>query len=85
MKRIGRVVHISPSGKAVIKAEKTPRIGVTVMDKKNRQVGKIFDVIGPTVSPYVLVDVKTGDHQSIVGSFLYFMPLSKQKKRSGKR
>jgi len=85
LKKIGRVVHISPSGKAVIKAEKTPGIGVTVMDEKNKQMGKVFDVIGPTVSPYVLVDVKTGDPQAIVGSFLYFTPLSKQKKRSGRR
>ncbi|MBS7615317.1 hypothetical protein KEJ18_06285 [Candidatus Bathyarchaeota archaeon] len=85
MKKIGRVVHISPSGKAVIKAEKTPGIGVTVIDEKNRQVGKVFDIVGPTVSPYVLVDVKTGDPQSIVGSLLYFMPLLKQKKRNGRR
>jgi len=85
LKRIGQVIHISPSGKAVIKAEKTPRVGVTVTDEKNRQVGKVFDIIGPTVSPYVEVNMDVDDPQTLVGNFLYFPSSPKQKKWSRKR
>jgi len=84
LKRIGQVIHVSPSGKAVIKAEKTPRVGVAVTDEKNRQVGKVFDIIGPTISPYLEVNVDVDDPQTLVGNFLYF-PSPKQKKRSWKR
>lgn len=85
MRRIGQVIHISPSGKTVVKAERTPKIGVTVLDEKNRQVGKVFDIIGPTVSPYVEVDVDVDDPQTFVGNFLYFPSSPKQSKRRRKR
>ena len=84
MRRIGQVIHISPSGKAIVKAEITPRIGETALDEKNRQVGRIFDIIGPTVSPYVEVSVNIEDPQSIVGGFLY-IPSSQNHKKWGKK
>ena len=85
MRRIGQVLHISPGGKAVVKAETTPRIGETAFDEKNRQVGKIFDIIGPTVSPYVEVSLSVEDSQSVVGGFLYVPSSQNQKRWSKKR
>jgi rRNA processing protein Gar1 len=85
LRRIGQVIHISPSGKAVVKAERTPRIGVTVLDEKNKQVGKVFDIIGPTVSPYVEVDMDVEDPQTFVGNLLYYPSSPKHDKRSKKR
>jgi rRNA processing protein Gar1 len=67
-----------------VKAEKIPKIGETVVDEKKRRVGKVFDVLGPTVSPYVEVEVKVEDPQKIVDSILYVSP-SRRKKRSKKR
>ena len=85
MRRIGQVIHISPGGKAIVKAEITPRIGETALDEKNRQVGRIFDIIGPTVSPYVELNLSVEDPQSIVGSFLYIPSSQNHKKWSKKR
>ncbi len=68
-----------------MKAEITPRIGETALDEKNRQVGRIFDIIGPTVSPYVELNLSVEDPQSIVGSFLYIPSSQNHKKWSKKR
>jgi len=84
LRRIGQVVHISPGGKAVVKAERTPRIGETAFDEKNRQIGKVFDIIGPTVSPYVEVSLSVDDPKSVVGGSLY-VPNSQNKKRWSKK
>jgi len=80
LRRIGQVIHISPSGKAVVKAEKTPRIGENVFDEEKRQIGRVFDVLGPTVSPYVEVNVEAVDPQSLVGNMLYFPSSSNRNK-----
>jgi len=79
LRRVGRVLHIGPSKKALLKAERIPRIGETVVDEKNRVVGTVFDVLGPTISSYVEVDVRARDPQSIVGSFLYLSSSSRHK------
>ncbi|MCW4020998.1 MAG: Gar1/Naf1 family protein [Candidatus Bathyarchaeota archaeon] len=85
MRKIGRVIHIGPSKKAVVKAEKIPKIGETVVDEEKRRVGTVFDVFGPTVSPYVEVDVKVEDPQKIVDSSLYLLSSSRARKRKGRR
>ncbi len=77
MRKIGRVLHISPTGKAVVKAGKVPRIGDIVVDEKKRQIGTVFDIIGPTSSPYVEVEVKIKDPQKIVEKVLYAISTSK--------
>lgn len=83
MRKIGRVLHISPSMKAVLKAEKPPKIGEAVVDEKKRRVGAVFDVLGPTVSPYVEVELNIKEPQEIVNNVLYISP-SKHKKRKKK-
>jgi len=82
LRRIGQVIQISPSGKAVIKAEMKPRIGSVVTDERNRQVGKVFDIIGPTISPYVEVDLNINNPHALIGRYLYFSYSRRQKKWS---
>ena len=83
MREIGRVLHISPSKKAVIKARKAPKIGEIVFDEKQRCIGRVFDVFGPTVSPYVEVEVK--DPQQVVNSVLYLSSSSKHERKKKRR
>jgi len=83
LNRIGRVLHISPSGKAVLKAETVPRIGDTVLNGKGRVVGRVFDILGPVDSPYVEVEVES--KRKIVGRLLYVSPRPKNLKRKVKR
>ena len=84
MRRIGRVLCISPSEKAVIKTKKPLRIGETVFDENRNPVGKVFDVFGPTDSPYVEVDIQNRRSSRLIGKILYQIP-SKRKKRGRKR
>jgi len=84
LRRIGRVLHISPSEKAVIKTSKPPRIGEILFDENRIPVGKVFDVFGPTGSPYVEIDVQKRRPSSLIGKMLYQLP-SKRKKRSKRR
>jgi RNA-binding protein len=85
LRRIGRVLHISPSRRAVVKAERIPKIGVTVLDKNERSIGTVFDVLGPTVSPYVEVEVKVKDPQKIVDSILHVSSSSGRKRKRSRR
>jgi rRNA processing protein Gar1 len=78
------VLHLGPNKKAIVKAERIPKIGETVVDEKNRRVGTVFDVFGPTVSPYVEVEVKVEDTQRVVDSIIYVSP-SRRRNRSKKR
>jgi len=85
LRRIGRVLHITPNKKAVIKAEMIPRVDETVLDEEQRPIGTVFEIIGPVASPYITVDVKLKDSQNIVNTLLYVSPSSKHKKRSRRR
>jgi RNA-binding protein len=53
--RLGKVLHVTPSQNIVVKTEKLPKLGSTVVNEKLETVGKVFDLIGPTSSPYVIV------------------------------
>lgn len=85
MRRIGRVIHITPSEKAVIKAENLPRIGEMVVDEKRNSVGTVFDVFGPTPSPYVEVKPDVEDPHKLVNGFLYVLPSYRRKGKGKKR
>lgn len=66
MQRLGKVIHVTPSQNIVVKTEKLSKLGSIVVNEKLETVGKIFDVIGPTTSPYVIVkpSVKKPDVQA---------------------
>lgn len=85
MRRLGRVLHISPNKKAVIKAEKIPKIGETVVDNERRRVGTVFDVFGPTVSPYVEVEIKLKDPEKLINRLLFVSSAPKHRVRSRRR
>jgi RNA-binding protein len=55
LQRIGPVLHISPSRNIIVKIERTPRIGETVVDENLRVIGKVFDILGPVSSPYAAI------------------------------
>jgi len=57
LREIGKVKHISRSGMVVIAVspKNLPKIGAKVVTRKMEKVGFVYDIIGPTSSPYVLV------------------------------
>jgi rRNA processing protein Gar1 len=69
----------------IVKAENLPRIGDNVVDKHLKSVGTVFDVFGPTSSPYVTVKPKVGEPHHLVNHVLYGVPSHKMKRRRKRR
>ena len=69
----------------ILKAENIPRIGDKVANEKLTHVGIVFDVFGPTASPYVAVKPKIQSPEKFVNQVLYVVPsrvrINKRKKR----
>ena len=50
-------------------------------NEENQRVGRVYDVFGPTVSPYVEVSVEAVNPQLLVGNVLYFPSSARRNKR----
>jgi RNA-binding protein len=83
LQRLGRVLHISPSGNIIAKPENIPRIGETVVDENLKTVGKIFDLFGPVRSPYVAIKPTIQKPEKLTNKTLYISP-SKGERRKNK-
>jgi RNA-binding protein len=79
LQRLGKVLHVTPSQNIVVKIDKTPKIGSAVVDEKLRTVGKIFDVIGPVSSPYVVLKPAIKEPEKLTSKQLYLL-LSKKER-----
>jgi len=85
LQRIGHVLHISSSRNIILKAENIPRIGDKVSDENLKPVGMVFDVFGPTSSPYVAVKPNVQDPQHLVNRVLYVVPSKPGRKERKKK
>ena len=81
LQRLGKVLHVTPSQNVVVKADKTPKIGSAVVDENLKVVGKVFDVIGPVPSPYVVVKPAVKELGKIGGKQLYLLLSKKQRSK----
>jgi rRNA processing protein Gar1 len=83
--RIGHVLHVSNTKTMILKAENIPHIGDSVANEKLKPVGKVFDVFGPTSSPYVAVKPNINSPEHLINQVLYVIPSKdvriKRKKR----
>ncbi len=57
MKRLGYFLHISPSGRVIVKlsSPSPPKLGSKVFNSRGELVGVLVDVIGPVKAPYAVV------------------------------
>ena len=81
MQRLGRVVNLTSSQNVVIKTEKTPKIGSSVVDETLQTVGKVFDIIGPVTSPYAVVRPTVREPTRLVNKQLYLVPSKNERSR----
>ncbi len=79
LQRLGKALNVTPSQNIVVKINKTPQIGATVIDEKLKVIGKIFDIIGPVSSPYAVVKTTVRNPGKLVNKQLYQL-LSKRKR-----
>ena len=83
--RIGHVLHVSNTKNMILKAENIPRIGDKVANEKLKPVGTVFDVFGPTSSPYVAVKPNIQSPEQLVNQVLYAIPSKAGRKKRKKR
>jgi len=84
LKRLGKVLHVSSSGNLIVHADIAPEIGSKIVDEKLKEVGSVYDVIGPVDHPYVTVrPVEKSEAEKYVGKTLYI--LNGKGERRGKR
>ena len=55
----------------ILKAENVPRIGDQVTNEKLKTIGIVFDVFGPTTSPYVAVKPHIQNPEQYVNQIFY--------------
>jgi RNA-binding protein len=83
LQRLGRALNVTPSQNVVVKTDKTPSIGSTVVDENLKVVGKIFDIIGPVSSPYAVVKPAIKEPEKLTNKQLYLL-LSKNERSKRK-
>ena len=77
MQKLGRVITLTPSQNLVVKTEKAPKIGSSVIDDNLKDVGRVFDIIGPVTSPYAIVRPSVREPEKLTSKQLYLL-LSKK-------
>jgi len=73
MQRIGTVDKTAQGlGIVVLDTEKTPDIGLMVIDESLSTVGRIVDIFGPVASPYAAITpTDSASLTDLVGTTLY--------------
>ena len=79
LQRLGKVLSVTPSQNVVIKIDKPPKMGAAVIDENLRVVGRIFDIIGPVSSPYVVVKPSIKDPEKLADKQLYVSPSRRER------
>ncbi len=69
----------------ILKAENIPRIGDSVVNEKLKAIGTVFDVFGPTSSPYVAVKPHINKPEQSINQVLYVIPSKERRIMRNKR
>jgi len=81
LQKLGRVITLTPSQNLVVKTEKAPKIGSSVVDDNLKDVGRVFDIIGPVTSPYAIVRPSVNEPEKLTSKQLYLLPSKKDRSR----
>lgn len=75
MRRLGKILHFSKSHSLILKLEskKLPSLKKEVYDSKLKKIGIIFDIFGPTSSPYVSIKPIVHEPKNLVGRVVYIL------------
>jgi RNA-binding protein len=72
---------LTPSQNLVVKTEKAPKIGSSVIDDNLKDVGRVFDIIGPVTSPYAIVRPSVREPEKLTSKQLYLLLSKKDRSR----
>lgn len=71
MKRLGVVENVSYDGAVLIRATFAPTAGTRVVDKRERELGRVWKVFGPVKEPFASVRPHAKVPLSLLGSDVY--------------
>jgi rRNA processing protein Gar1 len=72
---------VTPSQNVVVKTDKAPPIGSTVVDENLKVVGRIFDITGPVSAPYAVVKPTTKEPEKLANKQLYLLLSKKERSK----
>jgi len=78
---LGKVLNVTPSQNIIVKIDKTPHIGASVVDETLKIVGKVFDIIGPVSSPYAIVRPTSRKPEELANKQLYMLLSKKERSK----
>lgn len=81
LQRLGKFISITPSHNIIIKTEKTPKIGLSVVDQNLRVVGSVFDIIGPVSAPYAVIRPTDKEPETLANQQLYLLLSRKERSK----
>jgi RNA-binding protein len=79
LQRLGKVLSVTPSQSLVVRTDKPPKMGSVVIDENLREVGRVFDIIGPVSSPYAVIRPSVKEPEKFAGKQLYVSPSKKER------
>jgi RNA-binding protein len=75
LRKLGVILHISSHGYIILRAALFPKINSSVLTKRMKKIGKVHDVFGPVLSPYISVKpskkMAPADLKELVGETVY--------------
>ena len=71
IKRLGKVLHISKSGRLVVRSQTEVKLGMAVVNQELRRIGVVFDIFGSVANPYISIKPSVRDLDQYVGQPLY--------------
>ena len=80
LKKIGTISHITSTNKLIVPSNKTPRIGSVIVNKQQKPIGKINDILGPTKQPYISIKTSKKFKKSNTGEAVYLQPKNKRRR-----
>ena len=81
MQRLGRALSLTPSQNIVVRTDKTPKIGAVVVDENLKNVGRIFDIIGPVSAPYAIIRPTIKEPEKLASKQLYVILSKKERSK----
>jgi rRNA processing protein Gar1 len=60
----------------IIKAANLPHIGDEAVDENLKKIGTVFDIFGPTSSPYIAVRPSVEEPRRFINHAIYVFPSS---------
>ena len=81
LQHLGKIINLTPSRNLIVRTEKIPNIGSSVVDQNLRVVGKVFDIIGPVSAPYAVIKPSLKEAEKLLDQQLYLLLSKKERSK----